>query len=309
MLTTPAAAGQGRLAQSRRIQIGNLELLALTDGVFRPQPQYFSPEAADREYSSLFDSRNGLMSVLPIGCFLITGIPGRLILVDAGLGPASLTCTSTAPTGITSYGILHGGTLIDQLTAYQVNPAAITDVVVTHLHADHCGWLGYPGSQPLANARTWVGADDYPYFQRIIDQPGLLGALSDSEQEYCQLQQTQLRELHAAGSVQLITAATIAPGVETIPAPGHTPGHLAVSVTSEDDRILLLGDAITCPIQLARPAWHSIGDVDIDAADRTRRHLWRELQRPGTVGVGAHFPDLRPGHVYPSTPGLSAAWH
>lgn len=97
--------------------------------------------------------------------------------------------------------------------------------------------------------------------------------------------------------------------METIPAPGHTPGHLAVSVTSENERMLLLGDAITCPIQFARPAWHSIGDVDVGTADRSRRYLWRELQRPGTFGVGAHFPDLRPGRVYPGQPGLAAAWY
>jgi glyoxylase-like metal-dependent hydrolase (beta-lactamase superfamily II) len=309
MLTTPSVLDHAQLAQPRRIQIGNLELLTLTDGVFHPQPPYFSPEAGDDDYRGLFDANSGPMRALPVGCFLISGIPGRLILVDAGLGPATIACTSVELGDATNYGILHGGALIDQLTANNVNPAAISDVIVTHLHADHCGWLAYPGSQPLANARIWIGADDYPYFQRIIHEPRLLNGLSDGEQDYCRRQQSQLRDLHAAGTVQLITATTIAPGIETMPTPGHTPGHLAVTVTSADERILLLGDAITCPIQFARPTWHSIGDVDVDAANRTRRHLWRELQRPGTLGVGAHFPELRPGHVYPSQPGLPAIWH
>src|SRR5215472_9492278 len=155
-MTTPSTIDQGRLAQPRRLQVGNLELLALTDGVFRPQPGYFSPEAGDADHRGLFDPRHGPMSSLPIGCFLVFGIPGRLVLIDAGLGPASITCTSTKPGDASDFGTLLGGTLIDQLTASNVDPAAVTDVVVTHLHADHCGWLAHTGSQPFANAMIWV---------------------------------------------------------------------------------------------------------------------------------------------------------
>jgi glyoxylase-like metal-dependent hydrolase (beta-lactamase superfamily II) len=304
VLTTPDAVDHRQLLPPRPIQIGDLRLLALTDGLFHPEPRYFSPEAGDEQHRGLFDSRQGSLCTLPIGCFLITGIPRRLVLVDAGLGPATLSCTSTEPGDAASYGYLRGGQLIAQLTASSVDPAAITDVIVTHLHADHCGWLAHADSQPLASARIWVSGDEYEYFQRVTDEPGLLKGLSESEQDYYRLQQCQLRELHASGSVQLVASTTVAPGVTTMPTPGHTPGHLAVEVTSGDERLLLLGDAVTCPIQLARPTWHSIGDVDVEEADRTRRRLWRELQRPGTRGVGSHFPELRPGHVYPGQPDI-----
>ncbi len=56
----------------------------------------------------------------------------------------------------------------------------------------------------------------------------------------------------------------------------------------------LLGDAITCPVQLAEPAWHSFGDVDPELAEHSRRRLWRELSRPFSTGVGAHFRALFP---------------
>ena len=54
----------------------------------------------------------------------------------------------------------------------------------------------------------------------------------------------------------------IAPGVTAVLAPGHTPGHLCVVLSSGAQRALLLGDAVTCPVQLDEPAWHSLGDVD-----------------------------------------------
>ena len=79
--------------------------------------------------------------------------------------------------------------------------------------------------------------------------------------------------------------------------PGHTPGHLCVSVTSGDKRLLLLGDAITCPVQLAEPGWRSLGNVAPARADRTRRGLWSEPGAERTSGVRAHFPQLARGSV------------
>jgi hypothetical protein len=41
--------------------------------------------------------------------------------------------------------------------------------------------------------------------------------------------------------------------------------------TSGGLRLLLLGDAITCPLQLEEPGWHSFGDTDPDVAHQARR--------------------------------------
>lgn len=90
---------------------------------------------------------------------------------------------------------------------------------------------------------------------------------------------------------------SIAPGVTTLATPGRTPGHLSVVITSGRERALLLGDAITCPVQLDEPAWHSMGDVSVALADRTRERLWCALEQPHVMGVGSHFPELRFGRV------------
>jgi glyoxylase-like metal-dependent hydrolase (beta-lactamase superfamily II) len=86
---------------------------------------------------------------------------------------------------------------------------------------------------------------------------------------------------------------TVAPGITAVQTPGHTPGHLFVVVSSDGRRALLLGDAVTCPVQLDEPTWHSIGDVDPGLATRTRERLWRELKGEDVSGTGAHFPELR----------------
>jgi hypothetical protein len=62
-----------------------------------------------------------------------------------------------------------------------------------------------------------------------------------------------------------------------------------------------LGDAVTSPIQLGEPAWHSMGDVDPVLAARTRERLWREPEDEQTIGVGAHFPELGFGRLRTGT--------
>jgi len=51
------------------------------------------------------------------------------------------------------------------------------------------------------------------------------------------------------------------PGVRTIPAPGHTPGHLALLISSEGQHLLNLGDAAVHPLHLERPDWENGFDL------------------------------------------------
>jgi glyoxylase-like metal-dependent hydrolase (beta-lactamase superfamily II) len=101
-----------------------------------------------------------------------------------------------------------------------------------------------------------------------------------------------------AGRLHLVEKdAAVVPGVDLTMTPGHTPGHLSVIVSSGVHRALLLGDAITCPLQLDEPSWHSMGDVDPQLAAQVRERLFRELEGDTTYGVGAHFPELQFGRV------------
>lgn len=261
------------------MRIGELHLNPVADGTFVARPRYFGDQVGEQAHPELFD-RHGT-AWLPIGCFLIRS-GDRLVLVDAGLGPEM----QDMPHGMR----LIGGQLPTGLRALGITPADITDVVCTHMHADHVGWLFDLDAAPFfGRADIWFGAADWP---RFVTGPGDMQphiragfqALSPT---------TRLRPV--GGDT------TIAPGVTAIPAPGHTPGHLCVVVSSGPSRALLLGDAVTCPVQLDEAAWHSMSDVDPALAARTRQRLWRELEDGDTVGAGAHFPELRFGRVLAGT--------
>jgi hypothetical protein len=63
----------------------------------------------------------------------------------------------------------------------------------------------------------------------------------------------------------------------------------------------VLGDAIHCPLQISSPEWAYFADADPAAAVRSRERILRELDDPGSVVVGPHFPDAVFGRVVPAT--------
>ena len=260
------------------MQVGNIVLHAISDGTFIARPRYFGDHASAEGHADLFD-RHG-RAWLPIGCFLIR-IGDRRVLIDAGMGPAE------------SAGDQHdrvrliGGQLLAGLRAVGIETTDITDVVCTHLHRDHVGWLFDAGSRPVfPGATIWFGAGDWRHFVELRDH-ALPEHIDHGLRTHAHDERLRLLDRDTA----------VAPGITAIMAPGHTPGHLCVVISSEDQRALLLGDAITCPVQLDEATWHSFGDVDPRLADRTRERLWRELEGEDITGTGAHFPELRFGRV------------
>ncbi len=261
------------------MRIGDLHLHPIADGTFVARPSYFGEHIAPGSRPELFDRHDAAW--LPIGCFLVR-TEHRIVLIDAGLGPD----LGELPDGMH----LIGGQLPTGLRAVGVARGDITDVVCSHFHSDHVGWLFDLDANPIfPNAQIWFGAADWDHFvtgagtMRGHIREGLCGVA------------------HTARLRPIDHDTTVAPGLTAVRAAGHTPGHLCVVISSGQERALLLGDAITCPVQLDETSWHSMGDVDPALAERTRERLWRELEDEHTIGAGAHFPELRFGRVLPGT--------
>jgi glyoxylase-like metal-dependent hydrolase (beta-lactamase superfamily II) len=252
---------------------------SISDGTFVARPTYFGSHVAPDAHPELF-GRHGT-AWLPLGCFLIRS-GERVILVDAGLGPEAQEIHG-------GMHLLVGGRRLTGLRAYGVTTSEVTDVVSSHLHADHVGWLFDLPANPIFRATIWYGAGDFHHF---VTGPGAI-SVHIRQGFTAPGNQTRLRPIDRD--------TTVASGISALLAPGHTPGHLCVVVSSGQDRALLLGDAVTCPVQLDEPTWHSLGDVDPALADRSRERLLRKLENDHTIGAGSHFPELRFGRVLPGT--------
>jgi glyoxylase-like metal-dependent hydrolase (beta-lactamase superfamily II) len=251
------------------VQIGDLTLTPMSDGHFLMPPSYFGLE--DWGAHKALAGEDGNIRI-PIGCFLVeTG--GTKVLIDAGLGPLDVP------------GMGAGGRLIGELEKAGVKPEDIDIVLCTHLHFDHIGWTVQNGALTFPNATIRFGEQDLAPFSGADTTPDPFAT-------------PIVQAFVASGRIDPITSdGEIAPGISTIHAPGHTLGHRCVVLSSGDDRVLLLGDSVTCPLQLDETEWEAMSDVDAKLAKRTRESLWKELESSGAMAVGAHFPDLQFGRV------------
>ena len=82
----------------------------------------------------------------------------------------------------------------------------------------------------------------------------------------------------------------IVPGIGAIPAPGHTPGHMVVSVSSGDERLLYIGDTVLYPLHLEHPDWIPIYDIIPEEAAASKRRIFDRAAEERALVVGQHFP-------------------
>lgn len=221
---------------------------------------------------------------------ILVDADGKLLLIDTGAGPL-------APST---------GHLLASLRAQQVAPDKIDLVVLSHAHADHIGGLvDQAGNPTFPNARILIGRVEYEFWRHsgfrerlgsgsVYGNAALESAIGHWFDQYLVPLEDRLEFLEKE--------AEVLPGVAAIPAPGHTPGHLAFLMDSGTEPILLAGDAFTLPEHVAHPQWMSSFELEPTLALETRSHL---LDRAATDNylvvhyhVGAMGRVLRRGSGY-----------
>jgi glyoxylase-like metal-dependent hydrolase (beta-lactamase superfamily II) len=178
---------------------------------------------------------------------------------------------------------------LEDLTAAGFGRDAVDRVICTHLHADHVGWntlqedgLWVP---TFRRARYVLSKADVEYWRGAGD-----AALSPFG--------VSVQPLLERGRVDAVALDhRISPSVCLMPTPGHTPGHVSVRIESRGETAVITGDMVHSPVQLARPEWSSIGDVDPDEAIRSRRSLLQVAGGTGALVMGTHFPGRTAGRV------------
>jgi glyoxylase-like metal-dependent hydrolase (beta-lactamase superfamily II) len=263
------------------IDVGGIKISALNDGEVHLPPMYYPgldfgahPELLQADGTYHFS----------VGCFLIQA-EDLTVLVDAGLGPSSIPFPDdiAVAAGLADppESIAAGGLLPGALAAAGVAPADISIVFLTHLHADHIGWIAPGGVLFFPNAVIMCSAVEWET-PPVAPAPGELEG------------RRGLAVAEAGGVLRLLNAATVAlaPGVSAHHSPGHTPGHYVVRVSSRREAAYLLGEAVHHPLQLNDKGISFLSETEPEHALRAREELLTALQgRNVSIGM-THFPGL-----------------
>jgi glyoxylase-like metal-dependent hydrolase (beta-lactamase superfamily II) len=207
---------------------------------------------------------------------------GKRIVIDTCLG-------NDKPRAVPEWNKRQGA-FLEEIAAAGFARETVDYVACTHLHPDHVGWNTiwqddewqptFPNARYLFSERDWEWLDNAP-----------VTPLGD----YCG---DSVRPIFAAGLADVVTPDhAITDEVHLVSTPGHSPGHVAVRISSNGEHAMVTGDLIHHPCQMARPHWCSPFDYDSGMALDTRRQFLKDYGDEPVLVIGTHFATPTAGRI------------
>ena len=193
--------------------------------------------------------------------------PENIILIDAG----------------------YGKKLFDNMLVFNVAPEQVNIILMTHLHGDHIGGLLRNSSIAFPNAELYISQKEHDYWINLEE---------GGEQAQAVIEAYQSR-LHLFSPTDIASGGTnILPEFWAIAMPGHTPGHTAFLLESDNQKMFIWGDLThAMAIQMPYPEVAVTYDVDPVLAIATRKQALDYMAKQNIPVAGMHIPFPGIGHI------------
>ncbi len=274
----PAAGKQGPAFY--RYKVGSYELTAINDGTwYRDLDDKFVRNAPFADVQKAMADAFLPTNKIPISfttLFVNTG--SKLIAIDTGTGG------QLAPTA---------GTFTDNMAAAGIDPKAVDAILISHFHPDHInGIKTKENALVFPNAEINVPAPEWAFFMddaKMNAAPDAAkGAFRNARRIFSDIKDVK----------QFEPGKEVAPGITSIAAHGHTPGHTVFTIASGNQSMLVLGDTTNHPVLFVRnPEWQAVFDADPNMAAENRKKLLDRAAADKMLVQGYHFPFPASGYI------------
>lgn len=280
--------------------LGHFSCIAISDGGLNyPIESFFKDVAPDRAKQILQDHNLPTTHIFTPYTLLYIDTGTQKVLIDTGIGQSVTAARKMFPTVDNS--ALPCGTMLENMRLARLNPDEIDVVIITHAHPDHIGGtINAEGGLNFPNAHYYIWKEEWEFWfsdERTATTPPAFVTLA----------RTYLSPLR--DRVTLVDSdAEIIPGISAIPTPGHTPGHICVRMTSDDQQLVHLSDALLHPLHLEYPEITPVFDLLPDQAQTSKQRICQSITREDVLVFAHHFPPFpNLGHV--TDEGNRWIWH
>lgn len=264
-----------------RQKLGDYQLTAIDDGTwFLKIDDDFvrnaDGAAVNRALAAAFLPPN----VLPVSfTVLVVNTGTKLVMIDAGTGG------QVADTA---------GVLMANLAVAGIEPRAIDTIVISHFHPDHIdGLKTKDGDKVFPNAEILVPEPEWTFWMDDAQMNAAPNRIKVYFRNARRIFGDIAKDVH-----RFKPGAEVAPGITSIPAFGHTPGHTAFSVASRNQSLLVMSDTVRNPYLFARyPDWQPLFDMDGPMAVKARRQMLDRAASDRMLVEAYHFPFPACGHI------------
>jgi glyoxylase-like metal-dependent hydrolase (beta-lactamase superfamily II) len=264
-----------------RLKLGDFQLTALFDGVwYLPIDDKFVRNAGAAEVNQALAAAFLPPNVLPISfTALLVNTGSKLVLIDTG------TAGQVADTA---------GSMLENLRTAGIDPRAVDTILISHFHPDHIdGIKTKDGAKVFPNAEILVPEPEWDFWMNDANMAPAEGAVK----RYFLNAHRIFRDI-ASEVRRFKPGAEVAPGIVSIPAFGHTPGHTAFAIHSGNQSMLSMSDTVRNPYLFARHSdWQPTFDMDGPLAVATRRQMLDRVVADRMLVQAYHFPFPACGHM------------
>jgi len=212
-------------------------------------------------------------------CVLVE-TPAGMAIIDTGLGARFLGYGPRIEPLV--------GRLGDRLVTANAPVSELAAVVFTHLHQDHARGAIWSGNLTFPSALGFAHAAEIAFWS------------ADSESQSDDPHRAEANEALRLFGTQMRSfdyETEILPGIHTVAAAGHTPGHTAILLESQGERLLCVGDSFYDPLQVSHPRWCTPWDNDPARAIVSRETVLARAADEQLLVHAYHMPFPGLGHV------------